>query len=126
MTGNSITDDGTLTMESVDSRLKELESIGDGWMDGEGVPPTRSAVNAARMTLTPMEGIVPPPLITPVVDGGMEIEWDESMVEEAINADGSITCYDLSQEGDAQGMGVRAFSDPAMAATWLLKRFHNT
>lgn len=116
-------DDGMLTMGSVEGRLDELGSIGDGWMDGEGVPPTREAVDAARNTLAPMEGRVPRPLITPVVDGGLEIEWDGSMVEAAVGNDGSVTCYDLSRRGDGPGEGVRMFPDPSGAGAWLLERF---
>ena len=118
-------DDGMLSMGSVEGRLGELESMGDGWMDGEGVPPTRWAVMAARAVLARMEGRVPAPLITPVVDGGMEIEWDESLVEAAVGGDGSITCYDLSRKGDEPGAGTGTFRDPSAAADWLLERFRN-
>jgi len=69
--------DGFETIDTLDERLRELASLSDGWLDGEGIGLAPSNVDHVREILDNVlgGGIVPMPSVYPRPDGGIQAEW---------------------------------------------------
>lgn len=66
-------------MRSLDvslTRLEELRSIKDGWLDGECDRPNDEAIDKAEVVLRICQWLAPVAYIYPHHEGGVLLEWD--------------------------------------------------
>ncbi|MGK4005336.1 hypothetical protein WMF31_22090 [Sorangium sp. So ce1036] len=59
-------------------RLKTLEEVPDGWLDGDGKKPTEEVMAFARLVLSRLvvdHRSIPRPKVFPTPDGGLQAEW---------------------------------------------------
>jgi hypothetical protein len=78
---------------AVESRLCELEELGQGWLDGDGAPVAPGALRHARETLADLQRLrVPQPRLYPTPEGGVQAEWTSGRFEISITfePDGSL------------------------------------
>lgn len=58
-----------------DKRIKYLESIKEGWLDGDGLPVKSDVIKQVRNGLDNYPDNLPEPYMYPTHDGGIFIEW---------------------------------------------------
>ena len=58
-----------------DKRIKYLESIKEGWLDGDGLPVKSEIIKQVRKGLDNYPDNLPEPYMYPTHDGGIFIEW---------------------------------------------------
>jgi hypothetical protein len=105
---------------SVDSRLTELAQLQPGWLDGEGAPPTPTALDEARRLLEGLADLgVAPARIYPTEQGGISAEWTRRRCEVSVsfeaNGDAEVMLCSLS-DGDSRFFHASA---SILDAAWL-------
>jgi hypothetical protein len=66
----------------IQARTGEISLLTDGWMAGEGVPPTKEFLKwLADSFASFYPGDLPLPCIYPTLDGGISLEWSNAKVE---------------------------------------------
>jgi hypothetical protein len=77
----------------VDARLDALSCLSEGWLDGEGVAPTPTAVSVARdLIWILLNHGATRPRVAPTPEGGIEAEWTagDREVSVTFEPDGSL------------------------------------
>ena len=77
----------------VDARLGALSTLHAGWLDGEGVAPSVTALDHARSVIPHLLNLsVPRPRIAATPEGGVEAEWSigDREVSVTFEPDGSL------------------------------------
>ena len=80
-----------------EKRFCELETLEDGWLDGEGLAPNEGALEGSRSAL---DGLVPLGLPWPRIfatpEGGVQMEWTTSGREMSLVIDPDGSAYAIS------------------------------
>lgn len=63
-------------MQDLDTRLAELGRMDDGWLEGEGVAPSKAALSSFRVVAMLSRGGFPIPTACPTEDGSVCGEWE--------------------------------------------------
>lgn len=71
----------TLTKDQFNSRLEQLKSLQDGWLDGECKAPSHELIDLLCTKL----GNNPYPFLYPTEDGGIQAEWSLNDAELYLN-----------------------------------------
>lgn len=96
----AVDDDRAPEAQKVWDRLESFERIADGWLEGQGAPPTQMAVSVARAVLARLLIVhreLARPRVFPMLTGGVQAEW----VIGRWAADVSFDPLDGSVEADA-------------------------
>ena len=88
-------------------RLSELESLGPGWMNGQGGAPAAAAVRATRDLLRTLEiEDINPPRLYPTLSRGLQLEWQSERWETVMivceDGSGSASFLDLSNQDEEE------------------------
>lgn len=89
-------------LEALDSRIAELAELKPGWLDGVGVPPTPTALEKARITLTELLLLdVPRPRVYPTLEGGVQAEWETGVSEISVTFEPDSSTFLLAVHRDS-------------------------
>lgn len=93
-------------LEQMRKRIAELAQLQDGWLDGNGLAPTKPALHRADVLALTLASVVnlPYPGIFPSEEGGIQFEWipqdleglelsTQLMPELYVGPDGDVTLY---------------------------------
>lgn len=79
------------------SRLHELAALEEGWLDGEGSPPSRDVLRKARPVLERLVSHgAPPPRLFATAERGVQAEWTLDGREVSITFEPGGTLYAVS------------------------------
>lgn len=126
----TVDDERAPELQKLWDRLKTLEEVPDGWLDGDGRRPTADVLMFARLVLSRLlvdHRSIPRPKVFPTPDGGLQAEWvlgswaaearfspsSEYIVLEATNADTMQDSEHLLEPGDISP------DDATALAEWL-------
>lgn len=126
----TVDDERAPELQKLWDRLKTLEEVPDGWLDGDGRTPTAEVLMFARLVLSRLlvdHRSIPRPKVFPTPDGGLQAEWvlgswaaearfspsSEYIVLEATNADTMQDSEHLLEPGDVSP------DDATALAEWL-------
>lgn len=77
-----------LDSNDVHARIEELQNLKDGWLDGEGVAPSRMGLNwFANSFGANYPDDLPRPFIYPTSEGGLQLEWSLGEHELSLEVD---------------------------------------
>jgi hypothetical protein len=72
----------------VSSRLEELASLKDGWLEGKGLAPSREGLNwLSRTCESNLPEDLPFPYAYPTPEGGVQLEWELGDAEVSVDID---------------------------------------
>ncbi|WDP99053.1 hypothetical protein PVK74_24830 [Micromonospora chalcea] len=78
----------------VNRRIDELESLGPGWLDGEGEPPAQEVLAHLRQLALVLAAPTHPPVrIYPTPEGGVQLEWTNGTHEYSIEVHADLSAY---------------------------------
>ena len=67
---------GLVRSASTSSRLNELKSLENGWLDGKGLAPSAAGVDwLAQKFDANYSDELPQPFVYPTAEGGVQVEW---------------------------------------------------
>jgi hypothetical protein len=109
-------------------RLREIESLEDGYLDGEAFAPSRQAIAASKNLLEAIKGCRRPFLYPNPLDyegpSGVNFEWgmisDDFIIEVTVLADGTYRAEgQFLNDGEWTCHDGEMFSDASSCATWV-------
>ncbi len=92
---------------SVSSRLNELKSLQNGWLDGKGLSPDSAGLDwLAHSFNSHYADALPRPFVYPTAEGGVQVEWTIGKHELSLEIDltshrAQWHCLDLKTETDS-------------------------
>lgn len=92
---------------SVSSRLNELKTLQNGWLDGKGLAPDSAGLDwLARSFNSHYADAFPRPFVYPTAEGGVQVEWTIGKHELSLEIDltshrAQWHCLDLKTEADS-------------------------
>lgn len=89
-------------------QLSELATLGFGWLDGGGDPPTSATLDACQQLLAALEQTsLPAPALSPLSSGGIHLEWQTGT---------RATYIDLENDGGLDLVGRLDGAEPSYHA----------
>ncbi len=86
--GGLLTEGVMLDSNDVRARLEELQNLKDGWLDGQGVAPSRMGLDWFAKTIgANYPADLPRPFIYPTAEGGLQLEWSLGEHELSLEVD---------------------------------------
>lgn len=92
---------------SISSRLNELRSLENGWLDGNGLAPSAAGLNWLTQIFDANYSVeLPQPFAYPTAEGGVQVEWTIGDFELSLEIDLSTHraqwhCLNLRTEADS-------------------------
>lgn len=75
-------------LTSFSSRLNELRTLEDGWLDGKGVAPSSTGLDwLEQRFVSNYSEELPSPFLYPTAEGGVQIEWTIGGCEASLEID---------------------------------------
>lgn len=105
---DSVHDITLLDPLDVVARLDEIAALSDGWLDGEGMAPSRAGTEWLASWLSASEmAEFPMPRLYPTPEGGVQAEWTLGTVEISLEIDlvrrrGTLHRLDLASNGESE------------------------
>lgn len=109
----------------IPSRLEELKTLQDGWLDGLGHAPSANGLDWLAKTFNDYYPIaLPLPYVYPVAEGGVQLEWSITTVEASLEIDlkdHSAQWHALDLESDKEESRRLKLDEPE-GWIWLVER----